>query len=139
MLAFGREAYRFREINASDLLGTLKWPGFYRLLLDRRFRSLIATEVHKSLSLRAVWREAHALLPDLEVRDLLWSFAGNRAQVVSREGELVEDIVVRETSRTVHVLNAVSPGLTCSLPFGEYLAAKCWSPPASVTASVAQA
>jgi hypothetical protein len=29
---------------------------------------------------------------------------------------------VRETERAVHVLNAVSPGLTASLPFGEHLA-----------------
>jgi len=32
---------------------------------------------------------------------------------------------VRETERTIHVLNAVSPGLTCSLPFGEDLAQRC--------------
>jgi hypothetical protein len=25
----------------------------------------------------------------------------------------------------VHILNAVSPGLTCSLPFGEAIAARC--------------
>jgi len=55
------------------------------------------------------------------------SFAANRAQVVSRDGQLVDDIVVRETARTIHVLNAVSPGLTCSLPFGEALAARCLS------------
>jgi len=45
--------------------------------------------------------------------------------VVSRSGELVDDIVVRRSGRTVHVLNAVSPGLTCSLPFGRYLAEMC--------------
>src|SRR5437879_3624883 len=36
---------------------------------------------------------------------------------------LVEDIVVRETPRAVYVLNAVSRGLTRSLPFGEHPAA----------------
>ena len=44
-----------------------------------------------------------------------------------RNGDLVGDILVRETERAVHVLNAVSPGLTCSLPFGEYLAESCLS------------
>src|SRR2546430_9349127 len=38
-------------------------------------------------------------------------------------GQLVEDIVVRETPRAVYVLNAVSRGLTCSQPFGEHPAA----------------
>jgi L-2-hydroxyglutarate oxidase len=45
--------------------------------------------------------------------------------MVSRSGALVDDILVRETPNTVHVLNAVSPGLTCSLPFGESLAKRC--------------
>lgn len=28
---------------------------------------------------------------------------------------------MREGPRSLHVLNAVSPGLTCSLPFGEHI------------------
>ncbi|MDP3938146.1 MAG: L-2-hydroxyglutarate oxidase [Deltaproteobacteria bacterium] len=125
MLAFGREAYRFAQMNLRDLSGTLSWPGFYRLFREPRFRSLVVSEVRKSLSLGAVWREARFLIPALERADLVRSFAGNRATVVSRDGHMVDDIVVRETERTVHVLNAVSPGLTCSLPFGEHLAGEC--------------
>lgn len=122
MLAFGREAYRFATVNLRDLMATLRWPGFYRLFRESRFRSLIVSEVQKSLSLGAVSKEAQRLLPELERADLVRSFAGNRAQVVSKDGRLVDDIVVRESRRTVHVLNAVSPGLTCSLPFGDHLA-----------------
>lgn len=124
MLAFGREAYRINQVNLGDLGGILSWPGFYRLASGREFRRLIASEVRKSLSLRAVWREARQVLPDLEPSDLTRSFAGNRAQLVSRDGNLVDDILVRETELAVHVLNAVSPGLTCSLPFGEYVAGR---------------
>ena len=81
----------------------------------------------KSLFLKRIWAEARLLVPELGAGDLVRSFAGNRAQVVNRAGELVDDIVVRESPRTVHVLNAVSPGLTCSLPFGAYLAQVCSS------------
>jgi L-2-hydroxyglutarate oxidase len=125
MLAFGREAYRFAQVNPRDLAGTLTWPGFYRLFREPKFRALLVSEVKKSLSLGAIWREAQLLVPALERADLVRSFAGNRAQVVSRDGKLLDDIVVRETERAVHVLNAVSPGLTCSLPFGEHLAGLC--------------
>lgn len=127
MLAFGREAYRFAALNLRDLAGTLGWPGFYGLFKEPRFRSLLVSEVRKSFSLKAVWREAQLLVPDLEPPDLVRSFAGNRAQVVSPDGKLVDDIVVRETERTMHVLNAVSPGLTCSLPFGEELAGRVFA------------
>ncbi len=124
MLAFGREAYRFSEFNSRDLLSTFSWPGFYRMFKSARFWTLLRTEVAKSLSLRQIWAEARQLIPELEPGDLVRSFAGNRAQLVSRSGALVDDIVVRETDRTIHVLNAVSPGLTCSLPFGRWIAGK---------------
>ncbi len=127
MLAFGREAYTLSAINLRDLAGTLTWPGFWRMVLQPRFLGLVRSEVTKSLSLAAVWKEAQRLVPALRQGDLVRSYAGNRAQVVNRAGELVDDIVVRESERTVHVLNAVSPGLTCSLPFGEHLAQLCAS------------
>jgi L-2-hydroxyglutarate oxidase len=125
MLAFGREAYTFAAFNLRDLWETVSWPGFLRLLGDSRFRALVRREVAKSLSLAAVCREAQLLVPELASGDLVRSYAGNRAQLVSRDGKLVDDIVVVETPRVLHVLNAVSPGLTCSLPFGEYLARRC--------------
>lgn len=125
MLAFGREAYRFHQFRSRDLADTLLWPGFYRLLARPAFRRLVAQEVLKSLRLDEIGREARALVPELRAGDLAASFAGNRAQLVSRDGNLVEDVVVRTTRRSVHVLNAVSPGLTCSLPFGEHVADEC--------------
>ena len=125
MLAFGREAYRLAQVHPRDLLSTLLWPGFYRMMVRPRFRALVRSELMKSLFLAPVAAEARLLIPELRAGDLVRSYAGNRAQAVSRSGELVDDIVVRRSGRTVHVLNAVSPGLTCSLPFGRYLAEMC--------------
>lgn len=124
MVALGREAYSFWEMNGRDLGATFGFGGFWRMMARPEFRRLARSEVAKSLSLKAIWREASLLVPDLRPEDLVRSFAGNRAQMVTRDGALVEDIVVRETARAVHVLNAVSPGLTCSLPFGEDLAGR---------------
>ncbi len=122
MLAFGREAYSFWGVNARDAWSLFTWPGFYRLVMSSKIRSLISREVKRSLSLRALAKAASSLVPSVEAKDLVRSYAGNRAQMVSREGELVLDLVVREHGRSVHVLNGISPGLTCSLPFGEHLA-----------------
>jgi L-2-hydroxyglutarate oxidase len=124
MLAFGREAYKLHHVDPRDLAETLTWPGFYRFLAHSKAKHLMHSEVRKSLFLRAIWREARVLVPELRARDLMRSFAGNRAQLITRGGKLVDDILVRETEHAVHVLNAVSPGLTASLPFGEDLAAR---------------
>ncbi len=121
MLAFGREAYKFWNIQPKELAGTLTWPGFWKLFGNPGFRRLLPQEVRKSLSLGAIEREARRLVPELP-RGLRPFRAGNRAQMIDRDGHLVDDIVVRETDTAVHVLNAVSPGLTCSLPFGAHLA-----------------
>ena len=122
MLAFGREAYRFRTLHPSDLAATLAWPGFWRMLTGAGVLSHLPGEVHKSLRLKAIWKEARALVPALRPEHLVRGRAGVRAQVVDRQGHLVDDIVVRCSDDAVHVLNAVSPGLTCSLPFGEHVA-----------------
>jgi L-2-hydroxyglutarate oxidase len=122
MLALGREAYSFNSVQGGMLGHTVRWPGFYRMIRTQDFRDLLRREVKKSLSVRQIAKEAMELVPEIQSDELIRSFAGNRAQLVDRQGNLVDDIVVRETEHSVHVLNAVSPGLTCSLPFGRALA-----------------
>ena len=121
MLALGREAYRILSVQP-DVAQTLAWPGFWRLWTQSSFRHQVRAEVRKAFSLKAVWREARQLMPELRPEHLRRGPAGNRAQMVRRDGTLVDDILVHEDRDAVHVLNAVSPGLTCSLPFGAYLA-----------------
>lgn len=120
-LAFGRESYRKLQLNAKDLAEMILQPGFWRLWLSKDFRSIAKQEWKKSLFSREVTREAQQLVPELKDGDLAESRSGVRAQLVSSKGELVEDLVVEETARTIHVLNAVSPALTCSLPFADEL------------------
>ncbi|MCA9489754.1 MAG: L-2-hydroxyglutarate oxidase [Myxococcales bacterium] len=71
-----------------------------------------------------VVREASSLVEGLRrARFRTWGRPGIRAQLVDRRtGRFVTDFVVEDGERSVHVLNAVSPAFTCSLPFGELLA-----------------
>jgi L-2-hydroxyglutarate oxidase len=127
MLAPGRESYGLLGIHAEDMAATLAWPGFRALLRDPRFRRMAAREVRKNFQLREIWKEAVELIPEIRPTDLARSFAGNRAQLIRRDGTLVDDFLVRETEHCVHVLNAVSPGLTGSLPFGEWVWERTYS------------
>jgi L-2-hydroxyglutarate oxidase len=123
-LALGREAYEISNLQASDVLEMLAFSGFWRLLTRPEFRGLLRQEWKKSLSPAAVAAEARQLVPAARPEDLMPSRAGIRAQLVARDGRLVEDLVVETTPRSVHILNAVSPALTCSLPFADHIAAQ---------------
>jgi L-2-hydroxyglutarate oxidase LhgO len=51
-----------------------------------------------------------------------WGQPGIRAQLINMKLKKMEmDFVVEGNDRSMHVLNAVSPGFTCSLPFSEYV------------------
>lgn len=121
VLALGREAYRNTEFDLGDVLDTASFPGFWRLVSARKILKAGLQEANKSYRKKAFVRDAKKLLRGVEGGDLVRSYAGIRAQLVSRQGELVEDLHVSEGERSLHVLNAVSPGLTGSLPFGERL------------------
>lgn len=122
VLAFGREAYRNTQFDLGELAATLGFPGFWRLIADRKMLGVAAAELHKSYRKAAFVEAARELVPGARRSDFRRSYAGIRAQLVSADGELVKEPLFVDGPRSLHVLNAVSPGLTSSLPLGEHLA-----------------
>lgn len=54
-----------------------------------------------------------------------WGVPGIRAQLLDIENKKLEmDFVIEGDRRSIHVLNAVSPAFTCSIPFSEYVGEK---------------
>lgn len=123
-LALGREAYSFFSGNAADFAEMIRFAGFRKLWRRSEFLRLVSSEWRKSISRRAVAQEAGRMVPSLRESDLVPGPAGIRAQVVDCDGQLVDDLMTAETPHGLHVLNAVSPALTCSLPFCDELAAR---------------
>ncbi|WP_138909986.1 L-2-hydroxyglutarate oxidase, partial [Streptomyces chryseus] len=118
--ALAREGYAWSAVRPRELAGTLAWPGSWRTA--RRHWRYGAGELHRSLSKRAFADAVRRLLPDIAEADLRPAPAGVRAQAVLRDGTLVDDFLIREAPRTIHVLNAPSPAATASLPIGRQVA-----------------
>ncbi len=114
--ALAREGYGRFVVRPRELGATLAWPGSWRIA-GRHWR-YGAGELRRSLSRAAFTREVQRLLPAVTEEDLVPTAAGVRAQAVLRDGTLVDDFLIREAPRTVHVLNAPSPAATASLPIG---------------------
>ncbi len=121
--AFWRENYRgFKNFKLDEFLEILYYETKLFLTNSFGFRELAFEEMKKynknyllSLAKRLIKRE------DLSSFDK-WSLPGIRAQLLDKRNlNLVQDFVVEKKNNTIHILNAVSPAFTSSIPFCEWI------------------
>ncbi|MGH2741843.1 MAG: L-2-hydroxyglutarate oxidase, partial [Thermoleophilaceae bacterium] len=61
-------------------------------------------------------------VPEIGPDDFDGGFSGVRAQAVARDGRRVDDFVVSETERALHVRNAPSPAATSAFALARLIA-----------------
>ena len=122
VFSFGRETYDGNRFVARDAFDSLRFPGFWKLMA-RSLRPGLH-ELKGSLSRRAYLERCRRYCPELTLDDLEPHAPGIRAQAVGRDGKMIEDFLVRETPRTIHVCNAPSPAATSAFPIGEEIGTK---------------
>jgi (S)-2-hydroxyglutarate dehydrogenase len=120
VLAFGREAYRRRDVDLRELGSLVAFPGFHRLAL--RYWRTGGAEMIRDWSRRLFVRALQAYTPEITLADIAWGPSGIRAQAVHRDGSLVEDFAIGGGEHVLHVQNAPSPAATASLAIGRELA-----------------
>ncbi|WP_408648239.1 L-2-hydroxyglutarate oxidase [Streptomyces gossypiisoli] len=118
--ALAREGYGWGVVRPRELARTLAWPGAWRIA-GRHWR-YGGGELWRSVSKAAFTEAVRRLMPAVTEEDLVPAAAGVRAQAVLRDGTLVDDFLIHEGARAVHVLNAPSPAATASLPIGREVA-----------------
>ena len=102
------------------LRSSLAWPGTWRIA--RRWWRTGLRELAYAVGRRSFAREAARYVPALGSADFSPWYAGIRAQAVGRDGRLVDDFVISETERALHVRNAPSPAATSSLALARVIA-----------------
>ncbi len=121
--AFWRENYHgFKHFSFFESFNVTTWLLKLFLHNSFNFRTLAFDEMNKYWK-PAFRRLAEELVHKIDSRGFdTWSKPGIRAQLLNTETfELVQDFVVEGDTDSVHVLNAVSPAFTSSLPFGEWV------------------
>ena len=121
--AFWRENYGGLEgFSARDLSEILGWEARLFLGNDFGFRDLALTEMKKYRK-SFMARQATELVKDLDPsRFSRWGRPGIRAQLLDRTSRtLVTDFRVEGDRTSIHVLNAVSPAFTASIPFAQWI------------------
>lgn len=119
VIAFRREGYRHLDIHPGELIEAMTYPGFIRLARKHWRKGL--GEMHRSFSKTAFLHSLQSLVPALQHDHISRSRAGVRAQALDPHGQLVDDYVVLEQDRSLHVCNAPSPAATSCLAIGEFI------------------
>ncbi|MFL9836517.1 L-2-hydroxyglutarate oxidase [Flavobacterium sp. ST-75] len=117
VLAFKKEGYNFSDFNFSELMNTLTWPGFRKIVA--KYGKTGLGEVHRSLSKTAFTNALQKLLPEIQETDLVPGGSGVRAQACRRDGTLLDDFDIVRNGNVIHVRNAPSPAATSCLSIGK--------------------
>lgn len=120
VLAFGREAYN-KEWSLGDMADMFVSPQFLKMVVRPEFIQIAVENMKTSVSKNSFVKQIDSLVADVRADKIVPYRSGIRAQVVNKDGKLVDDILVERHASSTHVLNAVSPGMTCSLAFADYL------------------
>ncbi len=119
---FWRENYKgLSRFNISELLEILKFD-IKLFIKNENFRKIAFDEVKKYLK-GYMLKEASKLVKDFDPDGFThWGTPGIRAQLIDvRNLQLVHDFVVEGDERSIHILNAISPAFTASLPFTRFV------------------
>ena len=121
--AFWRENYKgLDNFKIDELAQILYYEAKLFIANAFGFRSLAFSEV-KKYSKNYLVNLAKGLVKDKDLKGYNnWSTPGIRAQLLNTKTlELVQDFVVEGDKTTVHILNAVSPAFTSSIPFAKWV------------------
>ncbi|MFK5882709.1 MAG: L-2-hydroxyglutarate oxidase [Sulfurospirillum sp.] len=121
--AFWRENYKgFDNFSLSEMVQILYYEAKLFITNAFGFRNLAISEV-KKYSRSYLLNLAKGLTKPLDMSGFdSWSTPGIRAQLLDTKTlELVQDFVVEGNEVSIHVLNAVSPAFTSSIPFSQWV------------------
>ncbi|MCH7800984.1 MAG: FAD-dependent oxidoreductase [Chloroflexi bacterium] len=92
----------------------LRHRAIYRFALSPRYWAMAYNQFLGSVTLSAFASRVQQLVPEVRADELIHPQVAVRPQLVSR-GKLVNDFVIANGQRSIHLLNIVSPGFTCCL------------------------
>lgn len=120
ILALAKEGYGKKEVHFRELFQTISYPGFWKMAV--RYLDSAIYEMYRSFSKHAFVKDLRRFFPELKEEDLIPTQSGIRAQVVMRNGKLLDDFLFKEEKNTLHVVNAPSPAATASFSIGRHIA-----------------
>jgi L-2-hydroxyglutarate oxidase len=122
VISFKREGYHKTDFDLRDFLDTMTYPGFWKLAVQHANSGF--QEIVRSWIKAAFVKSLQELIPEVQAEDIIPTHAGVRAQALSNNGKLVDDFLIIDSPKAMHVCNAPSPAATSSLEIGKAIATR---------------
>jgi len=117
--ALAREGYSWGKVDPKHVSSTLLDRAFWKM--SRKYLKTGMSETFRSFSRHAFLHSLQRLVPDVKLDQLVKAPAGVRAQVLTKNGSLLDDFAIARSERAIHVCNAPSPAATASLAIADYI------------------
>jgi L-2-hydroxyglutarate oxidase len=116
VFVFKREGYGKTDFSLKDTAEAFGHVGTWRFFYKHwRFG---VDEYRRAFSKKLFLKRLQALVPSLQMDDLVPGRAGVRAMLLAPEGEMIDDFKIEHSGNAIHILNAPSPAATASLAIG---------------------
>ncbi|MFD2924995.1 L-2-hydroxyglutarate oxidase [Halobacillus naozhouensis] len=122
VLSFKREGYSKKDFEMKDFIESATYPGLLKLAGKNATEGL--KEMYRSYSKKALVKEVQRFIPEIGEDDIVPGRAGVRAQALDSDGHLIDDFMMIQDKRMIHVCNAPSPAATASIEIGREIVSR---------------
>lgn len=119
VFSFGREGYQKFSFDIKDSKDALGFEGTWKLF--GKFWKHGFREYYRAFSKRKFLESLQLMVPSIQMNDLGEQRAGIRAQVVGKDGNLIDDFLIEQGNCGIHIINAPSPAATACLSISKYI------------------
>ncbi len=117
VFTFKREGYGKLDFSLKDTAQALSFSGTWKLLFNHF--GFAVDEYRRAFSKKLFLKQLQALIPSLEMDDLVVGRSGVRAMALNPDGSMIDDFKIEYRENSIHVLNAPSPAATACLAIGD--------------------
>jgi (S)-2-hydroxyglutarate dehydrogenase len=120
VFVFKREGYKKTDFSFRDTFDAFSHASTWRFFAKHWRFGL--DEYRRAFSKKLFLERLQALIPSLEMDDLVEGRAGVRAMALAPEGKMLDDFKLEKKDNVIHVINSPSPAATASLAYGNEIA-----------------
>jgi (S)-2-hydroxyglutarate dehydrogenase len=120
VFTFKREGYNKTDFSLADTAQAFGFAGTWKFFAKHWKFGI--DEYRRAFSKKLFLQRLQALVPSLEMDDLVPGRAGVRAMALGSNGEMIDDFKIERNPYALHILNAPSPAATASLAIGAEVA-----------------